>query len=89
MSGGQQQRTSIARAFVGNPEIIFADEPTGNLDTKTTAEIMDLITSIARDNNQTLVIVTHDTEISTCADRIMYMRDGNIERIESMQKQLC
>jgi len=50
---------------------------------------MDLITSIARDNNQTLVIVTHDTEISTCADRIMYMRDGNIERIESMQKQLC
>lgn len=89
MSGGQQQRVGIARAFVGNPEIVFADEPTGNLDTKTTVEIIELITSIARDNNQTLVIVTHDTEISTCADRIMYMKDGNIERVESVQKQLC
>ncbi len=89
MSGGQQQRVGIARAFVGNPKIVFADEPTGNLDTKTTVEIIELITSIARDNNQTLVIVTHDTEISTCADRIMYMKDGNIERVESVQKQLC
>lgn len=67
MSGGQQQRASMARAFVGDPEIIFADEPTGNLDTKTTIEIIELITSIARTNNQTLVIVTHDMEISTCA----------------------
>lgn len=88
MSGGQQQRVGIARAFVSNPEIVFADEPTGNLDTKTTIEIINLITSIARDNNQTLVIVTHDTEISTCADRIMYMKDGNIEKVESIQKQL-
>lgn len=83
MSGGQQQRVSIARAFVGNPKIIFADEPTGNLDTKTTIEIMELITSIARDNKQTLIIVTHDTEISSYADRIMYMKDGNIEKVET------
>lgn len=83
MSGGQQQRVSIARAFVGNPEIVFADEPTGNLDTKTTMEIMDLATSIASTNNQTLIIVTHDTEIAIYADRIVYLRDGSIEKIET------
>lgn len=81
MSGGQQQRVSIARAFVGNPRIVFADEPTGNLDTKTTFEVMDLITGMAKENNQTLIIVTHDTEISGYAHRVVYMRDGNIERI--------
>ena len=81
MSGGQQQRVSIARAFVGNPKIVFADEPTGNLDTKTTFEVMDLMTSMARDNNQTLIIVTHDTEISDYAHRVVYIRDGNIEKI--------
>lgn len=88
MSGGQQQRVSIARAFVSDPNIVFADEPTGNLDTKTTFEIMDLITSIAKKNDQTLVIVTHDTEISTYADRVVYIRDGNIEKIEVTEKQL-
>lgn len=81
MSGGQQQRVSIARAFVGNPRIVFADEPTGNLDTKTTFEVMDLITGMAKKNNQTLIIVTHDTEISVYAHRVVYMRDGNIEKI--------
>lgn len=82
MSGGQQQRVSIARAFIGNPEIVFADEPTGNLDTKTSQEVMTLITSMARENNQTLVIVTHDIEIANYADQIIYIRDGNIEKIE-------
>lgn len=82
MSGGQQQRVSIARAFVGNPEIVFADEPTGNLDTKTSQEVMDLITTMARKQNQTLVIVTHDREIAHYADEIVYIRDGNIEKIE-------
>ena len=82
LSGGQQQRVSIARAFVGKPKIVFADEPTGNLDTKTTIEIMDLITAMARESKQTLVIVTHDTEISVYAHRIVYLRDGSIERIE-------
>lgn len=81
MSGGQQQRVSIARAFVNNPNIVFADEPTGNLDTKTTIEIMDLIISMAKEHNQTLIIVTHDVEISSYADRIIYIRDGNIEKV--------
>ncbi|EMS73963.1 ABC transporter ATP-binding protein [Ruminiclostridium cellobioparum] len=82
MSGGQQQRVGIARAFVGNPEIVFADEPTGNLDSKTTVEVMDLITGIARKNNQTLIIVTHDTNIAGYADKIIHILDGNIEKVE-------
>ncbi len=81
MSGGQQQRVSIARAFVGRPKIVFADEPTGNLDTKTTIEVMDLITGMARENDQTLIIVTHDVEISPYGHRIIYLRDGSIEKI--------
>ncbi|TJX13421.1 ABC transporter ATP-binding protein [Tissierella creatinini] len=81
LSGGQQQRVSIARAFVDNPKIVFADEPTGNLDTKTSFEVMDLITGMARENSQTLIIVTHDTEIADYANRVVYLRDGSIERI--------
>lgn len=84
MSGGQQQRVGIARAFVGNPEIVFADEPTGNLDSKTTTEVMDLITGIARKNNQTLIIVTHDINIAKYADKIVRILDGNIESIETI-----
>ncbi len=84
MSGGQQQRVGIARAFVGNPEIIFADEPTGNLDSKTTLEVMNLITEIARNNKQTLIIVTHDINIARYADRIIHILDGNIESIETL-----
>ena len=83
MSGGQQQRVSIARAFVNNPKVIFADEPTGNLDTKTTFEMMDLITGIAKKNNQTLIIVTHDLEISDYANVIIHIRDGNVDKIEN------
>lgn len=83
MSGGQQQRVSIARAFIANPEIVFADEPTGNLDSKTSKEVMDLITGMARKNNQTLIIVTHDIEIAEYADKIIHVRDGNIEKIEN------
>ncbi len=86
MSGGQQQRVSIARAFVSNPEIVFADEPTGNLDTKTTLEIMDLMTSMAKEHHQTLIIVTHDTEISVYADKIVHIRDGNIQEIKINQQ---
>ena len=82
MSGGQQQRVSIARAFVSKPEVVFADEPTGNLDTKTTYEMMNLITGMAREHNQTLIIVTHDLETSVYADVIVHIRDGNIESIE-------
>lgn len=82
LSGGQQQRVSIARAFVNKPKIVFADEPTGNLDTKTTMEIMDLITGMAYEDKQTLIIVTHDNEISDYVNRIVYLRDGHVERIE-------
>ena len=82
MSGGQQQRVSIARAFVNEPPVIFADEPTGNLDTKTTYEMMDLITGMAKKNKQTLIIVTHDLELAEYADRVVVLQDGKIERIE-------
>ncbi len=86
MSGGQQQRVSIARAFINSPQVVFADEPTGNLDTKTTYEMMDLITGLAKKNHQTLVIVTHDMELSEYADRIVVMMDGKIERIDEQQQ---
>ena len=82
LSGGQQQRVSIARAFVNNPEIVFADEPTGNLDTKTTYQMMDLMMNLSGKNKQTLIIVTHDMEISAYAQRIVHLSDGKIERIE-------
>ena len=81
LSGGQQQRVSIARAFVSNPKIIFADEPTGNLDTKTSFEIMSMIKEIIVKNKQTLVMVTHDEEMAEFADRTLFMRDGQIEKI--------
>ncbi|HHW21486.1 MAG TPA: ABC transporter ATP-binding protein [Clostridiaceae bacterium] len=83
MSGGQQQRVSIARAFANNPKVIFADEPTGNLDTTTTYEMMNLMTEMAKTWNQTMVIVTHDLEITTYASRIIKIRDGKIEKIEN------
>jgi len=86
MSGGQQQRVSIARAFVEKPEIIFADEPTGNLDTKTTIEIMDLITGMAQKYGQTIMLVSHDLEASAYADRIVHIKDGLIESIEVKEK---
>lgn len=88
LSGGQQQRVSIARAFINNPEIVFADEPTGNLDTKTTYEMMDLITGLVKANNQTLVIVTHDLEISAYANKIIQIRDGNVEKITENEQVL-
>lgn len=82
MSGGQQQRVSIARAFINRPTILFADEPTGNLDTATTLEIMDIITGIAKEYKQTLIIVTHDPEIAVYANKIVTMKDGNIQKLE-------
>lgn len=82
MSGGQQQRVGIARAFVGPPAIIFADEPTGNLDSKTTDTVMKLMLDMAREQNQTLIIVTHDPHIAEYADKVVYILDGNVEKIE-------
>ncbi len=85
MSGGQQQRVGIARAFVAKPEIVFADEPTGNLDTKTTMEVMDLIKSIARENQQTIVMVTHDPRLAAFADKIIHILDGKIQNVEIVE----
>lgn len=78
MSGGQQQRVGIARAFVTRPQVVFADEPTGNLDSKTKTEVIDMICSFARDFNQTIVLVTHDDNMAQYADRIVTLLDGRI-----------
>ena len=85
MSGGQQQRVGIARALVVDPKIIFADEPTGNLDSKTTMEILTLMRRIVREQNQTLVMVTHDNRIAAFADRQFHIVDGKIFKIEERQ----
>lgn len=87
MSGGQQQRVGIARALVVQPEIIFADEPTGNLDSHTSAEVMTLIKRIIREKNQTLVMVTHDDHLASFADRIFRISDGKIISIEEGKEQ--
>ena len=87
MSGGQQQRVGIARALVGIPKIIFADEPTGNLDTHTTKEVMELIVSEVRKHNQTLILVTHDRSIANYADKVVTIQDGNVLKIEEKQKE--
>ena len=82
MSGGQQQRVGIARALVVHPKIIFADEPTGNLDSKTTMEVLALMRKIVREQDQTLVMVTHDNHLATYADRQFHIVDGKIVKIE-------
>jgi len=87
MSGGQQQRVGIARALIVNPDIIFADEPTGNLDSNTTAEIMSMMQRIVRKYNKTLIMVTHDNEIAGFADRIFHIKDGKISLIEERRKE--
>ena len=79
LSGGQRQRVTIARALVNNPAIVWADEPTGDLDSRTAQEIMDLMRQLNRDNKQTFVIVTHDPEIGAQCDRIITIRDGLCE----------
>ena len=86
MSGGQQQRVGIARAFVSRPKIVFADEPTGNLDSKTGSGVMEIMTSMAKKYGETLVIVTHDLEMARYADRIVTIHDGYIINDEINEK---
>lgn len=84
LSGGQQQRVSIARAFVDSPKIIFADEPTGNLDSKTTVETLELMTNMVKKNKQTMIIVSHDTEVTDYSDVVHRMHDGKIRTTERL-----
>lgn len=86
MSGGQQQRVGVARALVVDPKIIFADEPTGNLDSHTSEEVMRLMQQVVREQNKTLVMVTHDAHLATYADRVFHIRDGKILKIEDNRK---
>ncbi len=76
LSGGEQQRVAIARALANDPDIIFADEPTGNLDSRIGAQILDLLFGLAEEGNKTLVIVTHDRQIASRGDRVLMIRDG-------------
>jgi putative ABC transport system ATP-binding protein len=78
LSGGQQQRVAIARALVSQPTVVFADEPTGNLDSKTGSEILELLRGSAEELGQTMVMVTHDAQAATIADRVLFLADGTI-----------
>ena len=86
MSGGQQQRVGVARALVVDPKIIFADEPTGNLDSHTSEEVMTLMQRVVREQKKTLVMVPHDNHLATYADRIFHIIDGKIVKIEDNRK---
>lgn len=81
LSGGQQQRVAIARAFINKPAVILADEPTGNLDTKTGMEVIDLIKDLSARYTQTVIMITHNQEIAKKADRIVYIRDGKLTAV--------
>ena len=80
LSGGQQQRVAIARALITKPQIILADEPTGNLDSQTSADVMGLLKSMIHRLNQTLIMITHNEEIAQVADRIIQLEDGRIQK---------
>jgi putative ABC transport system ATP-binding protein len=81
LSGGQQQRVAIARALINEPSIVMADEPTGNLDTKSGDEIMELLLNLNEDRGTTLIIVTHDPEIAEKTERVIHIRDGIVEKL--------
>ena len=78
LSGGEQQRTSIARALLTEPEIVLADEPTGNLDTRSSQEVLDLLRELNEAEGQTLVLVTHDPAAAAIAGRVIFLRDGRV-----------
>ena len=88
MSGGQQQRVGMARALVVNPKIMFADEPTGNLDSRTSKEMMDLMRDVVNRHHKTLVMVTHDDSLAAIADKVIRIVDGKIVKIEDRRTEL-
>jgi putative ABC transport system ATP-binding protein len=79
MSGGEQQRVAVARALVIEPALVLADEPTGNLDSVSSAQVMRLLRELVSDGGQTVVLVTHDKDVAAQADRVVHVRDGRIE----------
>ncbi len=85
LSGGQQQRVALARALINQPAVLLADEPTGNLDTRTSHEIMDIIRKLNREQGVTVILVTHEADIGAYADRMIVMRDGQIVSDEQQQ----
>ncbi len=87
LSGGQQQRIGIARALVVDPEIVFADEPTGNLDSRTSEDVMNLMRRLVNEKKQTLIMVTHDNNLASYADRIFHIKDGKIIKIEEKRQE--
>jgi putative ABC transport system ATP-binding protein len=86
MSGGEKQRVAIARALANRPLLLLADEPTGNLDSKTGAAVLDLLCQLLKAQGLTMIMVTHDPEVAARADRIIHLRDGSIQHIETMRK---
>jgi putative ABC transport system ATP-binding protein len=89
LSGGQQQRVAIARALMNDPKIVLADEPTGNLDTKTGADVFNLLTMLSREFKRTIIMVTHNPELAAATDRAIHIRDGSIEKeVVNVERQM-
>lgn len=89
LSGGQQQRVSIARAIAAKPAVLLADEPTGNLDSRTSAEVMGLLKMTSREFNQTIIMITHNDAIAQLADRVIHIEDGKLVRERKEQAEIC